>query len=704
MKIKNITIYSLAILAISLSSTTSTTTSNLLSRSIEDPFHLDQIHFRWLDEDSQNDDGTINCKSPILDSYNNNVTCVDASGSDRIGNGTIFIGNSVTSTDGIAVDSYRGIEYATQERFAPSEIHFADGAVNATEYGDDCAQAEHIYSYIEFNNESLIEDCLYLNVWKPSTTNDGDLLPVMVFIHGGGGTHGSGSEPQYDATNLAGNEDVVVVTLNYRLGMFGFMPTSTDGTGGMNGILDQVQALEWVQQYISYFGGDKNRITIFGESAGAMSIASLSVIPQANGLFDRAIMESGNGWWGEMYGTESSMETVNKVLNEIDCSVPPCTISDLKNLNTQELLNFTNSFGSATFDSNVLPADLITLYSTRGINPTDMIIGANTYDDPTQLLGLQTIEYITMANNGIEESSFWNFANSTSNEKQGAVDAYPIDKYNSSTVSAFAQFQGDFLMNCPSRDLAETISSMVDGKIYNYLFGYLSVYDYAKTSGLLDEENITDPNWATHMAELVFVFGNPIFHGSTSPPPPFTDKDKSLSKEIMSRWANFARSGNPSASTGSASTEVWVPVSGNSSSDNNGTAAAAAADPRYMYFTGDGGTMMESNPEKMEQCASAPFYFVVESNNNSSSSSNNKKDNNNNTTNGNIDVSDGTGNYTTPSSSSSGGSDSSSNSSNGNSSKDSNSDTSGNIKVGAGNNIMFSGLLAIAIILGCMMM
>jgi len=698
MKNKNITIYSLAILAISLSSTTSTTTSNLLSRSIEDPFHLDQIHFRWLDEDSQNDDDTMNCKSSILDSYSgDNITCVDASDYDRIGNGTLFIGNSVTNTDGTAVDSYRGIKYATQERFAPSEILLADGVINATEYGNDCAQAEP--PTVGLSNKSPIEDCLHLNIWKPSTANEGDDLPVMVFIHGGAFTSGSGSDQLYNGANLAGNEDVVVVTLNYRLGMFGFMPTSTDGTGGMNGILDQVQALEWVQQYISFFGGDKNRITIFGESAGAMSIASLSVIPQANGLFDRAIMESGNGWWGEMIGTEDSMQIVNKVLNEIDCSVPPCTISDLKNLNTQELLNFTNSFGSATFDSNVLPADLITLYSTRGINPTDMIIGANTYDDPTQLLGLQTIEYITMANNGIEESSFWNFANSTSNEKQGAVDAYPIDKYNSSTVSAFAQFQGDFLMNCPSRDLAETISSMVDGKIYNYLFGYLSVYDYAKTGGFLDEANITDPNWTTHAMELPFVFGNPTLASSTFPPPPFSDKDKRLSKEIMSRWANFAKSGNPSASTGSSSSEEWVPVSVSDSS-----VGKVAANPRYMYFTGDGGTMIESDPKKMEQCASVPFYFVVESNSNSSSSSNNKNDNNNNTTNGNIVVPDGTGNYTTPSSSSSGGSDSSSDSSNSNSSMDSSSDTSGNIKVGAGNNIVFAGWLAIAIFLGYMIM
>mmetsp|Transcript_2294 Transcript_2294/g.2641 ORF Transcript_2294/g.2641 Transcript_2294/m.2641 type:complete len:659 (-) Transcript_2294:86-2062(-) len=655
MKIKNITIYSLAILAISLSSTTSTTTSSLLSRSIKDPFHLDQIHLRWLDEDSQNDDDTMNCKSSILDSYSDdNVTCVDASDNDRIGNGTLFIGNSVTSTDGTVVDSYRGIKYATQERFAPSEILFADGVINATEYGDECAQTEP--SILGMSNKSLIEDCLHLNIWKPSTANEGDDLPVMVFIHGGAFTSGSGSNPLYNGANLAGNEDVVVVTLNYRLGMFGFMPTSTDGTGGMNGILDQVQALEWVQQYISYFGGDKNRITIFGESAGAMSIASLSVIPQANGLFDRAIMESGNGWWGEMIGTESSMETVNKVLSKIDCSVPPCTILDLKNLNTQELLNFSNLFGSATFDSTVLPADLITLYSTRGINPTDMIIGANTYDDPT-VVGLPKDEYITKANNGIEESLFWNYANSTSNEKQGAVDAYPIDKYNNSTVAAFAQFQGDFLMNCPSRDFAETISSMVDGKIYNYLFGYLSVYDYAKTSGLLDDADITDPNWTSHGhgAELIFVFGNPTSVGSTSPPPPFTDKDKSLSKEIMSRWANFARSGNPSATTDSASTEVWVPVSSDSSPDND----MAAADPRYMYFTGDGGTMIESNPPKTEQCGAIPWIPFSVANSNISSS-NNENDNNNNATNGNIVAPDGTGNYTTPSSSSS----SSSNSSN----------------------------------------
>src|SRR5690606_4159459 len=129
---------------------------------------------------------------------------------------------------------------------------------------------------------------LYLNVWTPSL--DGS-LPVMVWIHGGGFEMGSGSSPLYDGTSFA-RDGVVLVTLNYRLGAFGFLELGdldADLTGSGNcGLLDQVAALEWVRDNIASFGGDPDQVTVFGESAGAMSIASLMAMPSAAGLFHRA--------------------------------------------------------------------------------------------------------------------------------------------------------------------------------------------------------------------------------------------------------------------------------------------------------------------------------------------------------------------------------------------------------------------------------
>lgn len=143
--------------------------------------------------------------------------------------------------------------------------------------------------------ETWGEDCLYLNVWTP-TVDPAEPLPVMVWIHGGAFEMGSGSSPLYDGTPFARNA-VVIVTLNYRLGAFGFLelghldPTLI-GSGNV-GLLDQVAALEWVREEISAFGGDPSRVTVFGESAGAMSIAALLAMPRARGLFHAAILQSG---------------------------------------------------------------------------------------------------------------------------------------------------------------------------------------------------------------------------------------------------------------------------------------------------------------------------------------------------------------------------------------------------------------------------
>jgi para-nitrobenzyl esterase len=141
------------------------------------------------------------------------------------------------------------------------------------------------------------EDCLYLNVFSPA--GDGSALPVMVWIHGGAFVGGSGSTPWYDGSTFAGNGDVVVVTINYRLGLLGFLHLAEAAgeryaTSGNCGILDQVAALEWVRDNIEMFGGDPGRITVFGESAGAMSIGTLLAMPAASGLFGAAILQSGS--------------------------------------------------------------------------------------------------------------------------------------------------------------------------------------------------------------------------------------------------------------------------------------------------------------------------------------------------------------------------------------------------------------------------
>ncbi len=148
----------------------------------------------------------------------------------------------------------------------------------------------------KINEEPQSEDCLLLNVWTPGA--DGSKRAVLVWIHGGAFNRGSGSSPMHPGKTLAARGGVVVVTINYRLGPLGFLPLKQLTNGkipatGNEALLDQVAALQWVHDNIAAFGGDPNNVTVFGESAGAMSIGALMAMPQSRGLFQKAILQSG---------------------------------------------------------------------------------------------------------------------------------------------------------------------------------------------------------------------------------------------------------------------------------------------------------------------------------------------------------------------------------------------------------------------------
>src|SRR5438874_8010392 len=167
----------------------------------------------------------------------------------------------------------------------------------------------------------MSEDCLYLNVWTPAKTPS-DNLPVMVWIYGGGFVGGQTSVPMYDGTKLA-EKGVVLVSVAYRLGVFGFLAhhelTRESGKGSGNyGLQDQIAGLRWVKANIAKFGGDPNRVTIFGESAGGIAVSMLAASPQAKGLFQRAISESGGSFGGPKYTNEGGV------------NVPPLKVAEAK--------------------------------------------------------------------------------------------------------------------------------------------------------------------------------------------------------------------------------------------------------------------------------------------------------------------------------------------------------------------------------------
>jgi para-nitrobenzyl esterase len=198
-----------------------------------------------------------------------------------------------------SVNVWKGVPYAAPPvgrlRFrAPETPESWSGVRDATAFGPVSHQPSDPRGSRYGGVQPLhSEDCLYLNVWSPAEGGEG--LPVMFWIHGGTFLTGSGRQPLFDGSSFATRGGVVVVTINYRLGPFGFLHLSPLGGGlaSNQGLLDQIAALEWVRANIAAFGGDPNRVTVFGESAGSMSIAALLAMPAAKGLFAGAIMQSG---------------------------------------------------------------------------------------------------------------------------------------------------------------------------------------------------------------------------------------------------------------------------------------------------------------------------------------------------------------------------------------------------------------------------
>ena len=192
--------------------------------------------------------------------------------------------------DGIA--TFRGIPFAappTGERsfLPPAPVEPWDGVRDATAFGSDCLTNERGTAGVPQS-----EDCLFLNVWTPRLAAQGDgSLPVMVFLHGGAFRSGGSSVPLYDSADLA-RQGLVAVSLNYRLGPLGFLVSLQDGLAGNLGLWDQQEALSWVQRNVGLFGGDPARVTLFGESAGAMSIAVHLTLRSSEALFARAILQS----------------------------------------------------------------------------------------------------------------------------------------------------------------------------------------------------------------------------------------------------------------------------------------------------------------------------------------------------------------------------------------------------------------------------
>jgi para-nitrobenzyl esterase len=383
---------------------------------------------------------------------------------------------------------------------------------------------------------SYNEDCLYLNVTTPGHAGNGR-LPVMVWIHGGGFYSGSGSE--YDARRLAVKGKVVVVTLNYRLGALGFLDNPALDNGAKNpsgdyGLQDQQAALRWVNRNAAAFGGDPHQVTIFGESAGGISVCSHLAAPGSAGLFQRAIIQSGPctvNWpytpsWAPVARTKA--EAYGKSLaKQLGCGDSAHTATCLRNTPVEDLvkLNDAGAFSPA-YGNSVLPHSPRQAVTTGQYARVPVMVGTtgDEYRTFEAAIEEQAGPLTPAAYPGQIESVF--------GKKQAAkiLARYPLSAYPSAGV-AWSSIVTDWGVACPAASVDKSFS----GRVPTYAF------EFADTHAPWFR-NVPDPGWPTgayHAAELQYLFNWTQATGA------LTAGQRQLSDTMIRDWTRFARTGTP---------------------------------------------------------------------------------------------------------------------------------------------------------------
>jgi para-nitrobenzyl esterase len=422
---------------------------------------------------------------------------------------------------------YRGIPYATPPvgdlRWKPPQPAAAwQGVREAKEFGNACWQTPYpaATSIYQAKLPPLSEDCLTLNVWT-AAKSDKDRLPVMVWIHGGGFTRGSGISPAYNGEGFA-RKGVVLVTINYRLGVFGFLAhpaltaESAHHSSGNYALLDQIAALQWVKKNIAAFGGDPDRMTIFGESAGSWAVNALMASPLAKGLFHRAIGESGGSFspMKTLAETEKSGERLAAALGAAQD-----VLKTLRAKTAEELLKASDEpTVRPMVDGWVLPQDVATIFSQGKQNDVPLIVGFNS-DEGT-----------TLAPQGaqVTSASFTSGAQRYGNLSEQFLKAYPATS-DSEAVSSFYSAYRDQIFGWEMRTWARLSTKTGKHPVYLYYFTHRPPGPQSQRLR------------AFHASEIAYVFGTFFW------PFPWEDADRKLSETMSTYWVNFAKTGNPNS-------------------------------------------------------------------------------------------------------------------------------------------------------------
>lgn len=457
------------------------------------------------------------------------------------------------TVDGRTVEVYLGIPYAQppvgQLRFRkPVPIESWNGTYDATRPKPSCIQPR--FSTIFIVPTDLSEDCLYLNVW--TTGKKGPLKPVLAWIHSGAFKFGSSYERWYDGAALATMNDVVLVSFNYRLGMFGFFDSGDETAPGNVGLWDQNLALKWIQKNIENFGGDPDSVTAFGESAGAMSTHAHMLSPHSKGLFKRAFLCSGT--LSTNMPVDSLFESVdkgNKVAKLLGCAdtytdltTHPTKVVDCLRTKDPDAIHGASEEAAgrkvtnflATFKTEFLPTIPSRATAKKEYGRLDTLISVTADEGAFALISQPDHRWLREDLADFDDAAFktsaLHLANVWCSNRAAPLALRYVEQASSGGKRAMRKavinFAGDIYFKCPTMVFCEQHSE-VGGKAYGFVFAYRSAkYDSPEFLGV------------PHTSDIPYYFGAPFLDTET-----YTDEDRKFSRKAMDMLVSFAKTGKP---------------------------------------------------------------------------------------------------------------------------------------------------------------
>ncbi|XP_063372360.1 juvenile hormone esterase-like [Cydia amplana] len=471
-------------------------------------------------------------------------------------------GRVVETPSGKAFYSFQGIPYAKPPlgtlRFqAPQPLEPWDGVRDATSEGNISAQ-------IKFDSDTFEgdENCLYLNVYTPNI--DGEFLPVMVYIHGGGLQFGSGNASVRGAHYLV-EKDVVVVTINYRCGALGFLSLNTPEIPGNAGLKDMIAALRWVKDNINSFGGNSGNITLFGESAGGAAVSVLTASPLSKDLISKAIIQSGCGLSSWAW-QKQPLENAKKLAHLLGCESDEADdiLEFLRATPAKEIVEATRKLFPLEmfFETALIGFTFVVEKEFPGVESaitesfTDLLTSGRVAEVPI-MIGSTTLEFLRK----VDTDDLQVFIPQELNVQRNSEESLEIaNKFKSlyfkgnhaaiENLNGYFELVSDRLINVDTHRYVQYLVHATTKPVYYYKFDYVGELNNSKK--LVD---CLDVHHAGHADELGYLFKMDS-QGGVEP----TAQDVKMRERMLRLWTNFAKSGNPTPDENHYITVTWQPV------------------------------------------------------------------------------------------------------------------------------------------------